>query len=76
MTRPFLSVREVADMFGKSDETIRGWCKTGLLPNAVQPTDGAHWIIPAASVDQFGKPADTPFPARTARARTAKRSTR
>lgn len=74
MSRRFLNVREVAAEFGKSTETIRNWCDAGLLPGAHQPVKGGHWVIPSAALDQFGQPAN-PYPARTARARNAKRKT-
>ena len=75
MTRRFLNVREVANEFGKSTETIRNWCETGLLPGAHQPVKGGHWVIPATALDQFGQPAN-PYPTRTARSRAQKRTTR
>lgn len=75
MTRPFLTVKEVADIFGKSPETIRTWCETGYLPGADQPVKGGHWIIPATALDNRGKTSN-PYPTRTARSRAQQRKTR
>ena len=44
-----LTVEDVASEFGKSPQTIRDWCRRGLLRGANKPTN-REWRIPQAAL--------------------------
>lgn len=46
----FLSVREVAEMLQKSEETIKRWIRTGKFPNALKESDKQGWQIPEQDI--------------------------
>lgn len=54
----FLSLKDVADQLGENVETVRGWRRRGLFPNAVRIDTllGPIWQIPLRDVESFVKP--------------------
>ena len=41
-----LQLREVAERFQKSEETVKRWIRSGKFPNAYKKTDKQGWQIP------------------------------
>lgn len=56
MSRHYLTVRQVAEELGYTEDTIRQYCAEALFPNARKASDSprAHWRIPEADVRNFG----------------------
>lgn len=50
MTKKFFSIKAAAVAVNRSQETIRRWCRRGLI--GYQPVPGAQWVIPE---DDFKK---------------------
>lgn len=51
----FYTVKAIAEMFSKDEETIRRWINDGeTFPNAFKVKDG--WYVPSADVKRLMKP--------------------
>lgn len=48
----YLSIREVAEIIGVSQQSIRNYIKAGMLPGALKFRD-TRWIIPKTTVRQL-----------------------
>lgn len=46
------TVADLAEIFGRSESTIRAWLEAGRLPNAYK-LRGREWRVPRASVQSF-----------------------
>jgi hypothetical protein len=44
---------EAAQLFNKSEETIKRWLRSGKFPNAVKENDKKGWQIPTSDLDLF-----------------------
>lgn len=42
-----MGTKQAAEKWGYSEETIRKWCRSGLIPNATQDKPGSPWHIPS-----------------------------
>lgn len=50
----FLTVKALAELFDKKEETIREWIRDGdVFPNAFRIRDG--WYVPASDVNKLMK---------------------
>jgi excisionase family DNA binding protein len=49
-----LTVREAMEILDVSAMTVRRWCKTGVLVDALKV--GTYWVIPKSSVDSLKRP--------------------
>lgn len=64
-----LSSSEAGLALGRSDSTVRAWCRDGRLPGAYRQS-GREWRIPRSAIDAFraaqrvenSRPAPTPAP--------------
>lgn len=45
------NVKQVADMVGMSESTVRGWCKDGTLPATKM---GRSWFVSREALDRLG----------------------
>lgn len=45
-----IGTKAAAEKWGYTQDTIRRWCKAGLIPNATQDKVGSPWHIPADAV--------------------------
>ena len=53
--KPLLSIREVHELTGLSERTLRHWCTTGAIPGAWQPAGlYGSWYIPCRALAVFG----------------------
>lgn len=52
MGEEYLSIRQAAQIMGKSEQSVRDYCNEGRFPNATQP-GGGKWAIPRSDVDAF-----------------------
>jgi excisionase family DNA binding protein len=52
-----LTVKEVANHLGVTDQTIRTWLKRGRFPGArLEETPlGSYWLIPQAALNGFSR---------------------
>lgn len=41
-----MGTKEASELWGYTQNTIRQWCKDGLIPNATQDKKGSTWHIP------------------------------
>ena len=41
---------DASKKWGYTQETIRRWCKDGLIPNATQDKEGSPWHIPQDTI--------------------------
>lgn len=41
-----MGTKQAAEKWGYNEETIRKWCRNGLIPNATQDKPGSPWHIP------------------------------
>ena len=41
-----IGTKEAAKRAGVTQETVRRWCKAGLIPGATQDKEGSPWHIP------------------------------
>lgn len=48
-----LTVREVAEITQKSEETVKRWLRAGKFPNAYKSTDKEGWRIPQSDVQSL-----------------------
>jgi excisionase family DNA binding protein len=55
MKEQMMTVREVANELGKSEQTVRTWLKRGRFPGAkLEETPlGPYWLIPSSAVESF-----------------------
>jgi hypothetical protein len=44
------TVKEVATLIGKHEETIKCWIRSGKLPNSFRNSDKEGWIIPESEL--------------------------
>ena len=42
-----IGTKEASKRWGYTQDTIRKWCKAGLIPNVTQDKPGSAWHIPA-----------------------------
>lgn len=42
-----IGTKEAAERWGYTQETVRKWCKDGLIENVTQDKKGSPWHIPA-----------------------------
>lgn len=49
-TNPYMSVKEVAEIFGVKEITVREWCRNGIL-EGIRPR--RNWRIKRTSVNQL-----------------------
>lgn len=42
-----MGTKAASEKWGYTQETIRKWCKLGLIPGATQDKDHSPWHIPA-----------------------------
>ncbi|PGL70063.1 helix-turn-helix domain-containing protein [Bacillus sp. AFS055030] len=54
MTKVY-SVKEVADLLGKHEETIKRWLRSGKLPNSFRNSDKEGWKIPESDLLNLNK---------------------
>ncbi|WRU96251.1 helix-turn-helix domain-containing protein [Priestia filamentosa] len=47
-------VKEVAQLVGKHEETVKRWIRTGKFPNAYRNSDKEGWRIPEGDLPQLG----------------------
>ncbi|MED3729003.1 helix-turn-helix domain-containing protein [Priestia filamentosa] len=47
-------VKEVAQLVGKHEETVKRWIRTGKFPNAYRNSDKEGWRIPEGDLLQLG----------------------
>lgn len=47
------TVREVAQLVGKHEETVKRWIRTGKFPNAYRNSDKEGWRIPEGDLPQL-----------------------
>ncbi|MFP3126383.1 helix-turn-helix domain-containing protein [Ectobacillus funiculus] len=48
----YLSVKQVAEMYGKNEETIKRWCRKGKkFPGAFRKSDKEGWRIPVTDLE-------------------------
>lgn len=71
--RPFMTVKEVAELFGKDPQTIRHWIAVGRL-SAYQPVPRGQFMIPRPIIDESGVTQDGHSPKRAARTRKKMKS--
>lgn len=45
------NVKQVAEMVGKSESTVRGWCKDGTLPATKM---GRSWLVSREALERLG----------------------
>lgn len=41
-----MGTKQAAEKWGYSEDTIRKWCRTKVIPNATQDKPGSPWHIP------------------------------
>lgn len=58
MAERWLSIKQVAEMIGKGEQTVNDYCNEGKFPRANRP-GGGKWAIPEGDVQAYltGKPA-------------------
>ena len=49
-----LTIRDLAEMFGKQPSTVRAWVERGDFPGAYK-LHGKEWRVPVSSVEAFQK---------------------
>lgn len=49
--QPLLSVKQAAEMLGRSDSTVRGWCRDKTLPAT---KIGRTWYVSRAALEELG----------------------
>lgn len=54
MTKVY-SVKEVAEILGKHEETIKRWLRSGKLPNSFRNSDKEGWKIPESDLLNLNK---------------------
>lgn len=57
MVERWLSIKQVAEIIGKSSQTVTDYCNEGKFPNASRP-GGGKWVIPESDVQTYltGRP--------------------
>lgn len=59
----WLTVRQVAERLGFSEDTVRIYCAQGVLPGAAKAnlsSSRSHWRIPEQDLENFGaRPTDS-----------------
>ena len=58
MSENYLKASEVAKKYEVNSYTVKGWIRSGLLPNAKleETVAGSVWLIPEADLENFKKP--------------------
>lgn len=49
----YFKVKDVAEKFQKSEETIKRWIRSGRIPNAIKKSDKEGWLIPISDIEQI-----------------------
>lgn len=59
-----LSVREVAELLGAGQSSVRLWAKEGKFPGAKleESPAGSYWLIPETALEGFSKQKPGPKP--------------
>ena len=58
----YVTVPEIAELFGRSRFAARKWVENGEFPNALDFGEDMRprWLIPMSDVTQFSPPGDVP----------------
>lgn len=58
MSEKYLKASEVAKKYNVTSNTVKGWAKNGLLPNAKfeESVIGSIWLIPESDLQDFKPP--------------------